>query len=60
MKAYCCLEHVEICMEKIIDEYEKAPRIAQISEEDQPQCCGYCKKMAQYVVANDCSDTKYV
>ena len=60
MKKYCCLEHVEICMEKMIDEYEIAPSIMLISGENHPQVCGYCKNPAQYVVANDCSDTKCV
>ena len=25
-KQYCCLEHVELCMEKMIDAFEQAPQ----------------------------------
>lgn len=60
MKQYCCLEHVEICMEKMIDAFEKAPEFLLVSEEDCPHTCGYCEKEALYIVANDCSDTKYI
>lgn len=60
MKKYCCLEHVEICMEKVIDEFEQAPTLLLISTEDCPQVCGHCEKEALYVVANDCSDTKCI
>ena len=46
MKQYCCLEHVEICMEKMIDAFEKAPEFLLVSEEDCPHTCGYCEKEA--------------
>ena len=58
-KQYCCLEHVELCMEKMIDAFEQAPQFFLVEEESTAHpTCGYCQNPARYIVANNCSDTK--
>jgi CxxH/CxxC protein (TIGR04129 family) len=50
---YCCLEHVELAMDIIVDEHEVAPDLKELSEEEQlSTTCEYCGNNAIYIVAN--------
>lgn len=49
----CCKEHVELALDEIVDEYEVAPIIRELSEEEKlSTICGYCKEKAVYIVEN--------
>jgi CxxH/CxxC protein (TIGR04129 family) len=48
----CCGEHVDIAIEIIVDEYEIAPKIDKISEDELSTSCEYCLNTAMYVVSN--------
>ncbi|RLQ93994.1 CxxH/CxxC protein [Falsibacillus albus] len=50
---YCCKEHVEIALDTIVDEYETAPVMKELSEEEKLSTgCEYCENKAAYLVAN--------
>ena len=50
---YCCEEHVELALDVIVDEYETAPTLKIIKEEDEiSTTCEYCRNQAVYIVAN--------
>jgi CxxH/CxxC protein (TIGR04129 family) len=50
---YCCLEHVELAMDIIVDEHEVAPDLKELSKEEQlSTTCEYCGNNAIYIVAN--------
>ena len=50
---YCCLEHVELAMDIIVDEHEVAPDLKELSKEEQlSTTCEYCGNNAVYIVAN--------
>ncbi|WP_456272899.1 CxxH/CxxC protein [Bacillus sp. AK031] len=50
---YCCTEHVELAMDIIVDEYEVAPKLEQLTgNEDLSTNCEYCENKAEYIVAN--------
>jgi CxxH/CxxC protein (TIGR04129 family) len=50
---YCCIEHVELAMDIIVDEYEVAPKLEQLTaEQNLSTTCEYCDKTAEYIVAN--------
>ncbi|WP_153125442.1 CxxH/CxxC protein [Peribacillus tepidiphilus] len=50
---YCCLEHVELALDTVVDEYEVAPELIKLSEDQQlSTTCEYCEKKAVYIVAN--------
>lgn len=51
---YCCLEHVELALDVIVDEYEVAPKMKELSEEERLSTgCEYCQNEAVYVVGNE-------
>ncbi|HLU22138.1 MAG TPA: CxxH/CxxC protein [Bacillaceae bacterium] len=50
---YCCLEHVELALDIIVDEYETAPILQEIESEGKlSTTCEYCNKTATYIVGN--------
>jgi CxxH/CxxC protein (TIGR04129 family) len=50
---YCCLEHVELAMDIIVDEHEVAPDLKELSKEERlSTTCEYCGNNAIYIVAN--------
>jgi CxxH/CxxC protein (TIGR04129 family) len=50
---YCCAEHVELALDMIVDEYETAPILEVLSEEQKiSTTCEYCRNQAVYIVAN--------
>lgn len=50
----CCLEHVELALDVIVDEYEVAPKLRELSEEEKlSTTCEYCQNKAVYVVGNE-------
>lgn len=50
---YCCKEHVELALDVVVDEYETAPIMKELSlEEKLSTPCEYCKEQAVYIVAN--------
>ncbi|RDI40902.1 CxxH/CxxC protein [Falsibacillus pallidus] len=50
---YCCKEHVELALDVIVDEYETAPVMKVLSEEEQlSTTCEYCENKPVYLVAN--------
>ncbi|WP_069201874.1 CxxH/CxxC protein [Bacillus niameyensis] len=50
---YCCKEHVELALDVIVDEYEKAPVLEEVKEEGNlSTSCEYCQNRAVYIVGN--------
>ncbi|WP_409252400.1 CxxH/CxxC protein [Bacillus sp. SCS-153A] len=50
---YCCKEHVELAMDVIVDEYEVAPKLEQLTDDQKlSTTCEYCTETAEYIVAN--------
>ncbi|MCP8617237.1 CxxH/CxxC protein [Salirhabdus salicampi] len=59
MKQYVCGKHVDLAMEKLIDETAFPPKLEQLTgNEELSTACEYCENNALYVVANIDSDTK--
>lgn len=60
MKIYCCIDHVEVGLDTIVDETEVPPFINEIDKEENKEVthkegeptCEYCGKPAVYIVAN--------
>ncbi|MBA4538298.1 CxxH/CxxC protein [Bacillus aquiflavi] len=51
---YCCEEHIELALDIIVDEYETAPKMTKLSEEEKLSTgCEYCKNQAIYLVGNE-------
>lgn len=48
----CCVEHVELALDIVVDEYEVAPKIEKIEGSDLSTTCEYCQNTAVYVVSN--------
>ncbi|MCF6410739.1 CxxH/CxxC protein [Pseudalkalibacillus salsuginis] len=49
----CCKEHVELALEVIVDEYETAPEMKELTEAEKlSTICEYCKNNAIYMVSN--------
>lgn len=49
----CCIEHVELALDVVVDEYEVAPVLRELSEEEKLSTgCEYCNEKAVYVVGN--------
>ena len=58
LKIYCCLEHIELALDDLVNETEMPPQLEQIEAEDQlSTTCEYCQKPSAYVVSNDYSHT---
>ncbi|WP_102348093.1 CxxH/CxxC protein [Bacillus sp. Marseille-P3661] len=53
----CCLEHVDIALDTIVDDYETAPIIEKVDESELSTTCEYCQNSAVYVVSNEYSST---
>ena len=50
---YCCLEHVELALDTVVDEYETAPVMTELKDEEKlSTTCEYCQKQAVYMVGN--------
>lgn len=50
---YCCLEHVELALDVVVDEFEVAPFLKELSEAEKlSTICDFCKNKAAYVVGN--------
>ena len=50
---YCCEEHVEIALDKIVFEKEISPILEEIPHEKQlSTACEYCRNTAIYMVGN--------
>ncbi|MEB3103202.1 CxxH/CxxC protein [Ferviditalea candida] len=50
-----CKDHVELAIDKFIDEYEKAPDIVDLQEVEfsaweQPGHCDHCRQEARFLV----------
>lgn len=59
MKLYVCEKHTDLAMEKLIDEYETAPLLEKLTENQQlSTACEYCENKPAYLVANIHSSTK--
>jgi CxxH/CxxC protein (TIGR04129 family) len=52
MKVNCCLEHVELALDIVVDETEEAPIMKELDKE---LCitCEYCENNATYIVGNE-------
>jgi CxxH/CxxC protein (TIGR04129 family) len=49
---FACEEHIELAMDIVVDEYEAAPIIEKVREEEQlSTTCSYCEKPAVYTIA---------
>lgn len=49
----CCKEHVELALDVMVDEYEVAPVLKELTDEEKlSTTCEYCKNNAIYVVGN--------
>lgn len=54
MMIHCCLEHVELALDIIVDEYEVAPKMRELTAEEKLSTgCEYCQNSAVYVVENE-------
>jgi CxxH/CxxC protein (TIGR04129 family) len=52
-KIICCLEHIELSIDKIVDEFEVPPNIEELSEEKKlSTTCEFCENHAVYMVSN--------
>ncbi|MFD1706079.1 CxxH/CxxC protein [Siminovitchia sediminis] len=53
---YCCQEHVELALDRAVDEYETAPILKKIDtkkdKDKLPTPCEFCKNAAEYIVGN--------
>lgn len=50
---FCCLEHVDLALDVVVDEYEVAPILKELSAEEKlSTTCEYCEKQAAYIVGN--------
>lgn len=49
---YCCEEHVDIALDKIVYEYETFPLLTKIDVDNLSTACEFCQNPAVYVVAN--------
>jgi CxxH/CxxC protein (TIGR04129 family) len=59
MKYYVCEEHVDLALEYLIDEFERAPVLEKFTGEgDLSPTCEYCGEKSAYIVGNIDSDTK--
>ncbi len=48
---YACDEHVELALDVVIDECEKAPTLKKLSENEQiSTTCHFCKRGATYEI----------
>ncbi|AFV21308.1 MULTISPECIES: CxxH/CxxC protein [Bacillus] len=58
MNLPCCLEHVELALDIIVDECEVAPVINSVdNSEKEKKTCEFCQNEATYVVSNTDSYT---
>lgn len=55
MKLPCCLEHVELALDIIVDECEVPPFIHNVDNSE--NTCEFCQNKATYVVSNTDSHT---
>lgn len=56
MVIYCCLEHVELALDIIVDEHEVAPILEEVQQSElSTPICEYCQNPALYMVSNEYS-----
>lgn len=49
----CCLEHVELAIDMIVDKYEVAPKITKVTKEEElSTSCEFCQNKSIYIVEN--------
>lgn len=57
MNIFCCLEHTEVAMDKIIDDLNEAPFLIDLNSVEKLELCGrtceFCGKNAAYLVKSD-------
>lgn len=49
---YCCEEHVELALDVVVDDFETAPKLEKLANNQLSTGCEYCQKSAVYVVGN--------
>ena len=55
---YCCLEHVDVALDDVVDETGEPPILNKVERENELSTgCEYCQNQAIYVVGNTHSDT---
>ncbi|WP_246589376.1 CxxH/CxxC protein [Desertibacillus haloalkaliphilus] len=48
----CCVEHVEIAIDEVVDEYHTAPVVEKLTEESVlSTSCSFCSKQALYRIS---------
>ncbi|MBO9131339.1 CxxH/CxxC protein [Bacillus sp. 165] len=58
MDIKCCGEHVDLALDMIVDEFEEAPFIHNVdNNNDSSTTCQFCQNTAIYVVSNTNSYT---
>lgn len=51
---YCCEEHVDLALDDVVKQTETAPVFEKLENvENMQNSCGYCGKLAAYMVANE-------
>jgi CxxH/CxxC protein (TIGR04129 family) len=50
-----CIEHVELAIDRFVDEYEEAPDLIDLNEVkfkswEPPVCCEECKEAARFLI----------
>lgn len=59
MELYVCQEHVELALDKVVDECETFPSLEAVNHsQNLSPTCEYCVEKAAYIVANTYSSTK--
>ncbi|MEQ6376366.1 CxxH/CxxC protein [Bacillaceae bacterium S4-13-58] len=59
MNLYVCNDHVELALDKIVDEYETFPTLEKVDNSSSlSTTCEYCGNKPTYIVANTYSSTK--
>ena len=49
----CCIEHIELALDILVDEYEVAPIMNELPEDKKlSTTCEFCQNPAIYVVGN--------
>lgn len=50
---FSCKEHVELALDEIVDQYEVAPVIRELTNDEKlSTTCAYCDNSATYIVEN--------
>ncbi|OCA82456.1 CxxH/CxxC protein [Bacillus sp. FJAT-27225] len=49
---YCCEEHVDLALDKVVDEHETFPILEKVVVDKLSTSCEFCQKTSVYIVAN--------